>query len=67
MKKKRKREQDPARLEFDMFDAEKDKTEIFDAELSVSARVAIENLCKFIRRNKGLIHADFSYTGLSEK
>lgn len=50
-----------------MFDAEKDKAEIFDDELSVSARVAIENLCKFIRRNKELIHADFSYTGLSEK
>ena len=67
MQKKRKKEQDPSRIEWDTFDAEKDKTEIFDDELSVSARVAIENLCKFIRRNKDLIHADFSYTGLSEK
>ena len=33
----------------------------------MNARIAIENLCKFIKRSTNLIHADFSHTGLSEK
>lgn len=36
-------------------------------ELTDSAQHAIDQLCKFIKRNKSLLHLDLSHTGLSEK
>ena len=55
--------------EFDVFDEEKDQLAIFGEELnnlSKNEKIGIENLCKFIRRNRELIHVDISYAGLSE-
>lgn len=48
-------------------DGDKDHLEEFDQELTEAATTAIEYLCKFIKRNRVLIHADFSNTGLNEK
>ena len=45
---------------------DKDKIDIFNEELTENAVTAIENLCKFIKKNNSLIHADFSHTGLNE-
>ena len=45
----------------------KDQYAIFNEELAEKAKVAIENLVNFIKKNKFLIHADLSFTGLSEK
>lgn len=36
------------------------------AALTESAKFSIKCLCKFIKRNKNLLHVDLSYTGLSE-
>ena len=54
---------------FDVFDDEKDQTDVWSAELekmSRNERMATEDLCKFIRKNRELIHVDLSYAGLSE-
>ena len=48
-------------------DRQKDQLDIFDEELTEAATTSIEYLCKFIKRNKNLVHADFSNTGLNEK
>lgn len=48
-------------------DFEKDQHAVFTEELPEKARVAIENLVNFIKKNKFLIHADLSFTGMSEK
>ena len=64
-KKKKKR----IKHVFDTFDEEKDQLEDWKEDLKVlskNEKIGIENLCKFIRRDKVLIHVDLSYAGLSE-
>jgi hypothetical protein len=66
-KKKRRKKKEKDLFLYTTFDDEKDQTDVFTGELSKNATQAIENLCNFIKRNKVLVHADFSHTGLSEK
>ena len=51
----------------DDVDRDKDRLDEFDEELTEAATTSIEFLVKFIKRNRALIHADFSNTGLNEK
>lgn len=55
------------KYKFDIFDEEKDQTEVFNEQLSKKTRMTIENLLRFIKKCHFLIHADFSDTGMSEK
>ena len=64
-KKKRARKQDLFIVED--LDREKDHLDDFDEDLTEAATTSIEHLCKFIKRNRVLLHADFSNTGLNEK
>ena len=41
--------------------------DVFFDQLEPKAQHTIECLCKFIKRNKNLVHVDFSHTGLTEK
>ena len=65
-KKKKKRR---IKHVFDVFDEEKDQLQDWAEDLknlSKNEKIGIENLCKFIRRDRELIHVDLSYAGLSE-
>ena len=42
-------------------------TEVFNEPLSRNAKRAMENLCRFIRRNTVLNHVDLSYCGMNEQ
>lgn len=65
--KKEKGKKKKDKFKFDLFDDEKDQTAAFDQELGIKTRMTIENLLRFIKKSRHLIHADFSNTGMSEK
>lgn len=52
---------------YEPFEYEKDRLDVFRKKLDENSKSIMTNLCKFIARNKNLIHADFSHTGLNEK
>ena len=47
-------------------DADPESPDFGASQLSDFSRKTIENVSKFLRRNKNLVHADLSNTGLSE-
>lgn len=54
-------------FEYTEFDEEKDQVEAFNEPLSKNTRKALENLCRFIRRNTVLNHVDLSHCGMNEQ
>lgn len=61
---------DPEKDEFDEFDDEPGQAHKPESEqqlLSDDDKYVMECLCRFLRKNKNLVHVDLSHTNLSEK